>query len=290
MSMLLYLKRKLTLAVAFAFFFCSAFAFVTEARANGNPYADWPPAVEPSRRPVQRAPIRRPSPRVQPQQRVEPPQPPPPPQPTLLERGILLMEQMRYTQARALLQRAVQEESNNPYAWYWLGMAHNRTGQLNQAQAFFSRALELDPAFAPFSRVVTYPDHGERIPLWDPLRPARIYPIELDSRGVMVVPPDAPGTGIRPAAPPVAPDLPRVPVYIPPSPHTISVQGTGAPVHGWPQPPAAPSQAASAPVYIPPQLHDAPVQTIGAPVYIMPFPSDAAVAPQPVYIPPPPPY
>jgi hypothetical protein len=204
--------------------------------------------------------------------------------------GILLMEQMRYTQARDLLQRAIQEESNNPYAWYWLGEAHNKTGQLNQAQAFFSRALELDPAFAPFSRVVTYPDHEGRIPLWDPLRPARIYPIELDNRGVTVVPSDAPETGIRPAAPPVAPDLPGVPVYIPPSLHAIPVQGVNAPTY-VPQPFAFPAQTVTTPVYIPPQFHEAHVQTAETPVYIPPPPPDAsAMPPQPVYIPPPPPH
>jgi len=245
-SLQLRASRKIMFAVTFALFFCAIFVFAAEVSANGDPYADWPPQIE--QRPARRAPIRRPA-----QQRAPaPPQetqvvvePPPPPQPSALEIGIRMMEQMRYNQARTWLQRAVQEERDNPYAWYWFGKAHNRAGNFQQAQIFFRRALELDPGFAPFARVVTYPDHGGRIPLWDPLRPARVFPVELSNRGITIVPPDAPEAGRRPTAPPVNLNFPRVPVYIPPSPHDMPVQASDAPLHfQWLLPPE--------PVYIPP--------------------------------------
>jgi len=238
------MSRKLAFAVTFALFFCAVFAFAAEVRANGDPYVDWPPQTEPTRRPARRAPIRRP-----PQQRApvqEAPQivePPPPPQPSALETGIRMMEQMRYNQARTWLQRAVQEERDNPYAWFWFGKAHHRIGNFQQAQIFYRRAIELDPGFAPFARIVTYPDHGGRIPLWDPLRPARVFPIELSNRGISIVPPDAPEAGRRPTAPPVHINLPGVPVYIPPAPDAVP-QAVTEPLHFQWLPPE--------PVYIPP--------------------------------------
>ena len=305
MSLPMCMRRKLTFAVTFAFFFCVIFVFAAEVRANGNPYADAPP-VEPSpNRSVRRAPIRRPPQRApvrtQNQRRIEPPQPP---QPTSLEIGIRMMEQMRYNQARTWLQKAVQEERGNPYAWYWYGKAHDRIGQFQQAQVFYRRALELDPGFPPFLRVVTYPDDGGRRALWDPLRPARIYPIELGNRGVAIVPPGAPEAGRRPATrPTIDPSLPSAPIYAPPSPrggpsHVVHVppqfqgqpavyalpqQVTAAPAH-VPQMVVAPS-GGHAPIYVPPAP---PAGTAQQPVYVPPSPPADAVQ-QPVYIPPPPP-
>ena len=161
-----------------------------------------------------------------------------------------MMEQMRYEQARSLLQRAVQEERNNPYAWYWFGKAHDRVGKFEQAQFFYMRALELDPGFAPFARVVTYPNDGGRRALWDPLRPARIYPVELSRGGVTIVPPGAEGATRRPDLPQVDPRQPVVPIYVPPE-----------------FPAAIPGDAAQMPVYVPPDF----------------------AGQQPVFIPPPPP-
>jgi len=244
------LRASFMFAAAFALFFCAIFVFAAEVRANGNPYVDWPPQ-QIERRPARRAPIRRPAQQRAPAQTQETPavvEPSPPPQPSALEIGISMMGQMRYNQARTWLQRAVQEERDNPYAWYWFGKAHNRAGNFQQAQIFFRRALELDPGFAPFARVVTYPDHGGRIPLWDPLRPARVFPIELSNRGIAIVPPDAPEAGRRPPAPPVNIEFPRVPVYIPPSPHDMPVQAPDVPLHfQW-----LPPESMPAPVYIPP--------------------------------------
>lgn len=157
------------------------------------------------------------------------------PQPTSLERGIALLEQERYSAARPWLQKAVQEERRNPYAWYWFGQVHEKMGQFEQAQFFYTKSLELDPTFPPLSRVVAFPDDGERKPLWDPLRPARVYPIPTNDLGVAIVPPDSPQATRRPARPAVDPNIPNVPVYLPPEPLNF-VSG----------------DAVSPPVYVPP--------------------------------------
>ena len=289
-------QRTLTFVVTCAFLFCSIFVFAVEVSANGNPYADAPPPspVEPSRGSVQRAPIRRPPQRAparnQPQQQIVVP-----PQPSSLEVGIQLMEQMRYEQARAWLQRAVQEEFYNPYAWYWFGKAHEKVGQFSQAQFFYRRALEMDPGLTPFARVVVYPHDGDRIPLWDPLRPARIYPVELDASGVTIVPPDAPEATLRPITP--DPSQPS-PAYVPPGfdgqivhAAPVSVSMPVVPqqqiIHAAPQPVSMPIPQQQVIHATPPPV-SAPMPQ--QPVHIPPPPSSAATAPQqPVHIPPPPP-
>ena len=254
--------RGLTFAVAFALFFCSIFVLAAEVHAKYILHDDAAPHIEPApNRSVRRAPIRRAPQRAparaqnqQNRQRVEqppqPPPPPPPPQPSSLETGIRMMEEMRFKQARDWLLKAVQEERDNPYAWYWYGKAHDRLGQFSQAQFFFRRALELDPAFPPFARVVAYPNDGNRIALWDPLRPARVYPVELRSSGITIVPPGAEGATRRPVMPQFDTGLPIVPVYIPPD-----------------FPAAVPDDMVRQPVYVPPGF----------------------TGQQPVYIPPPPP-
>ena len=225
--------RKLLCLGVLSFFCISSEAAVW---ANGNVSADEP--VPPAKSTVRKAPIRRPARRAAVKKAA--PARPAPPQPSSLERGIALMEQERYSHARPWLQKAVQEERRNPYAWYWYGMYHERTGQFTQAQFFYTRALEQDPAFPPLSRAVAYPDDGERVPLWDPLRPARVYPIPTNDLGIAVVPPDAPQAATRPTVPPVDPQLPKVPVYIPPEPteHPIPGDAVQPPVYVPPPPPA----------------------------------------------------
>jgi tetratricopeptide (TPR) repeat protein len=219
---------------------CALLAFGTEACANGNVSADEivsQPRSGQSKKNVRKAPIKRPARRKQ-QKPAAPSKPTPAPvAPSSLETGISLMEAKRYGQARPWLQKAVQEERRNPYAWYWYGMAHEKIGQMEQAQFFYARALDLDPAFPPFVRVVTYPDgDSDRKALWDPLRPAQVYPVETVSHGVAIVPPNAPEATTRPTRPPVDPLLPRVPVYVPPEPTT----------------PVVPGDAQQPPVYVPP--------------------------------------
>ncbi|MCL2010926.1 MAG: tetratricopeptide repeat protein [Synergistaceae bacterium] len=232
---------RLRVIVTFVLFFCALFVFAAEARANGNISADVPPAVAPMNRSVRRAPVRR-APQRTPARTDTQPVQPEPPQPSSLEMGIRMMEQERYEHARRWLQKAVQEERGNPYAWYWFGMAHDKVGQYQQAQFFFTRALELDPAFPPLSRVVAYPDDGgDRKALWDPLRPARVYPVETGDQDVVIVPPGAPESTPRPSRPYADPTLPQVPVYVPPLA------------------PSFPGDAIQPPVYVPPDFTEQPV-------------------------------
>jgi hypothetical protein len=215
-----------------------------EARANGNVSADEPAPAQ-VKKTVRRAPVRRarPKPKKAPQRPAAKKKAPParkPPEPTSLERGIALMGEGRYSQAYPWLRKAVQEERRNPNAWYWYGLYHDTVGQFQQAQFFYVKALEQDPSFPLLSRVVTYPDDGGRTVLWDPLRPARLYPVETDYRDIRTVPPGSPEAAVLPARPPVDPEMPEVPVYIPPEP-LFTGGGTNPPVYV--PPPAEPAPA-----------------------------------------------
>jgi len=234
------MKRKAAFIAILGILSCSfiIFAFAAEAWANGVVSADEAPVAPDARASVRRAPVRRPAAQAakqnaRPSQARAQPQPQPP-KVSSLQRGIALMEQERYGQARPWLQKAVQEERRNPWAWYWYGMWHDKNGQPQEAQFFYTRAVDLDPAFPPFVRVVTYPDDGNRIPLWDPLRPARVYPVDTGGRGIAAAPPGSPQSASRPARPAIDPDLPKVPVYIPPEPSY------------------SPGDASQPPVYVPP--------------------------------------
>ena len=246
MNLRLCIKRKLTFALTFTLFFCALLVFAAEVRADGNVSADVIPEP-PIKKSVRRAPVKRapqrasqktPAKSAASKKQKPATQPPKPPQPSSLEMGIRMMEQERYEQARSWLQKAVQEERNNPYAWYWYGVAHDKAGQYQQAQFFYAKALAIDPAFSPFSRVVTYPDDGDRRVLWDPQRPARIFPVEAGDQDVTIVPPDAPEATPRPLMPPVDPTLPKVPIYVPP------------------EVPSVPGDALQPPVYVPPSFYE----------------------------------
>ncbi|MDR1740626.1 MAG: tetratricopeptide repeat protein [Synergistaceae bacterium] len=171
-----------------------------------------------------------------------------PPQPTALERGIALMDEKRYEAAMPWLQIAVGQERRNPNAWYWYGRCHEAVGQLSQAQFFYTRALKEDPAFPPLSRVVTYPNDADKTPLWDPLRPARVYRVEAHKTDVTSIPPGSPESAqlyARPA-PPAAPDAPRVPVYLPPAPDAAPDGSFQPPLYA---PPSAPYYSPYNPTY-----------------------------------------
>jgi len=192
------------------------------AWANGNVSADEAPP--PIRKSVKRAPIKKAAPKARKAKKKTSPAParikavPYRPSISSLRQGIVLMRQERYEAAYPWLQKAVQEERRNPEAWYWYGMYHERTAQFEQAQFFYRKAMELDPGFEPFSRVVVYPGDGERVPLWDPRRPARVYPIPTNDHGIATIPPDSPQARRRPVRPPIDPELPKVPLYTPPEP------------------------------------------------------------------------
>ena len=133
-----------------------------------------------------------------------------------LEKGIELMQKERYEQAKPYLLKAIQENRNDPNAWYWYGVYHEKTGGFYQAQYFYSKAVTIDPAFEPLSRVVFYPNDPEKTPLWDPKHPARVYPVETASVPMNVSRfPNAPDD----------PEIPQVPVYTPPEPGTSPLDG-----------------------------------------------------------------
>jgi hypothetical protein len=257
-------KRQAAFILAWVAFSCAFFTFAAEVYANGNVSADDPASQPQIKRSVRRAPIKRPAKKTSKKPVIVKEVLP---MPTPLEIGISLVEEGRYVQARPWLQKAVQAERYNPNAWYWYGMVHEKMGQFQQAQFFYARTLALDPAFPPFARVVTYPDEGDRKPLWDPLRPARVYPVETVTRGVAIIPPSAPEATVRPPYPPIDPEIPKVPRYVPPDPVE----------------PIVPGDALQPPVYVPPSAPES-----FAPVEEMEIPVMSPVPQAPVYIPPPP--
>lgn len=291
------IKRQVTFIFAWVVFFCAFFTFAAGVYANGNVSADEPASQPQIKRSVRRAPIRRPAKKTSKKPVIVKEAPP---MPTPLEIGISLVEEGRYVQARPWLQKAVQAERYNPNAWYWYGMVHEKMGQFQQAQFFYARTLALDPAFPPFARVVTYPDEGDRKPLWDPLRPARVYPVETVTRGVAIIPPSAPEATVRPPYPPIDPEIPKVPRYVPPDPVEPIVPGDALqpPVYVPPSAPESFAPVEEVPVYTPPPLQtdsvpSTPPAAGQAPVYIPPLPqtdsapsTPPAAGQTPVYVPP----
>ena len=164
---------------------------------------------------------------------------------TSLQKGIQLMQQERYEQAKPYLLKAIQEERNNPNAWYWYGVYHEKTGGFYQAQYFYSKAVTIDPAFEPLSRVVFYPEDSEKTPLWDPKHPARVYPVETASVPMNVSKfPNAPDD----------PEVPEVPIYIPPEPGSSPLDGDSwnPVVYVPPSPEELTELEGQSPTYIPP--------------------------------------
>ena len=177
-------------------------------------------------------------------------QKPAPARKSSLQRAVELMNQERYEQARPYLVKAIQEERNNPNAWYWYGVYHEKTGGYHQAQYFYGKAITIDPTFEPLSRVVYYPNDPEKTPLWDPKRPARVYPIETSSKGITQVPPNV---SKFPTAP-NDPQMPKVPVYTPPEREASPLDGDAwsPSVYVPPSPEEITPQTGSYPVYLPP--------------------------------------
>lgn len=169
---------------------------------------------------------------------------------TSLERGIALMKEDRYEAAKPYLLKAIQENRNDPNAWYWYGVYHEKTGGYYQAQYFYSKAVTIDPAFEPLSRVVYYPNDSEKTPLWDPKRPARVYPVATANNDMTIA-----GRGNFPSAP-NDPEIPKVPVYTPPEPGSNPLDGDSwAPaVYVPPNPDELPIREGTSPVYTPPQV------------------------------------
>ena len=180
-----------------------------------------------------------------------------------LQKGIELMQQDRYEQARPYLLKAIQEERNNPNAWYWYGVYHEKTGGFYQAQYFYTKAVTIDPAFEPLSRVVFYPEDPEKTPLWDPKRPARVYPVETANVPLNVSRfPNAPND----------PEVPKVPVYTPPEPGSSPLDGDSwnPAVYVPPSPEELTETDGQSPVYLPPDAESVIAdgrQTLEIPAY-----------------------
>ena len=170
---------------------------------------------------------------------------------TSLQKGIALMNEERYEAAKPYLLKAIQENRNDPNAWYWYGVYHEKTGGFYQAQYFYSKAVTIDPAFEPLSRVVYYPNDSEKTPLWDPKRPARVYPVETANNGVII------GRGNYPSAP-NDPEIPKVPVYTPPEPGANPLDGDAwtPAVYVPPNPEEMPINEGTSPVYTPPNVQN----------------------------------
>ena len=247
------------------------------ALANGNTSADAPAQSaqpvkkdEPVKKSVRRAPVKRqPTKKQTVQKQSASKAAPKKATVSSLDRGVALMQQDRYTAALPWLRRAIQENRRSAAAWYWYGMYHEKTGKFYEAQYFYTKAVECDPTFEPLSRVVVYPNDGEKTPLWDPKRPARVYPVPTNNQGVATIPPDAPQSRKLPTRPEGDPSLPKVPVYMPP-------ESDSRPADGDPWHPS---------MYVPPTMGSTLDADDDEPVYVPPAAQSDAAEPALLYRP-----
>lgn len=220
---------KKFLYVFCALIFVSSSSPVFSQDDDSTPYMPYPeqPAqnVQSQKRSVRKVTTKKPAPKKKATTRkAAAPAPKPAPRPSSLQQGIELLRQEKYDAAKSYLLKAIQENRNDPNVWYWYGVYNERTGGYYQAQYFYSKAVTIDPAFEPLSRVVFYPEDSEKTALWDPKRPARVYPVETSGGGITAIPPNSSGRSSFPTAP-NDPELPKVPVYVPPEPGAIPTDG-----------------------------------------------------------------
>ena len=201
--------------------------FVTPAYSEDDdstpymPYAEQPKQSTTTKKatPKKKAPAKKATPKKSTTKSAKKTKAPAAPRITSLQRGIDLLNEGKYDAAKQYLLKAIQENRNDPNVWYWYGVYSERTGGFHQAQYFYSKAITIDPAFEPLSRVVYYPNDAEKTPLWDPKRPARVYPVATSSNGVTVS-----SRNNYPSSP-YDPSLPKVPVYTPPEPGSYPEDG-----------------------------------------------------------------
>jgi len=225
-----------------------ALAFSGCAWADGYP-------DQPIRKSVRKVTVPRPAKRKKAAVKKAPaPKPAAKPVVTALQQGVALAEQERYGAAQPLLRKAIMENRRSAAAWYWYGVCHEKTGRFYEAQYFYTKAVECDPNFEPLSRVVAWPGNGEKTPVWDPKRPARVYPVSIAGKNATIIPPGSPQSRVRPSRP--ATELPKVPVYTPPEPGASPMDGDA-----W-----HPS------VYVPPTMSEARLESEEGdyPAYIPP--------------------
>ena len=257
------MKRMILLLLAGMLMMSPAFA----EEDDSTPYMPYPentqtpqPAPAKKAAPKKKTPAKKtPAKKTQPKKAA----PKPTARPSSLQQGIALMQAEKYEQAKPYLLKAIQENRNDPNAWYWYGVYHEKTGGFHQAQYFYSKAVTLDPAFEPLSRVVYYPEDSEKTPLWDPKRPARVYPVEVASTGgVSGVPAGLPGRSSFPEAP-NDPELPHVPVYTPPEPGSSPFDGDAwnPAVYVPPSPEEVNTEGGITPQYLPPAPESIVAQT-----------------------------
>ena len=219
-----------------------------------NPYpeqpAKTPTPATPPKKSVRRVKPRKPAPKPAPRRAAKPA---PKPAPNYLQQAINLLNQGRYEAAKPYLLKAIQNNKNDPNVWYWYGKYHEYIGSFYQAQYYFTKAMQIDPSFEPLSRVVYYPNDPLKTPLWDPRRPARIYPVETSGRGITTVPPNARDRNRFPNAP-ADPQVPSVPVYTPPEPGSSPTDGDKwlPSVYVPPSPDELQTEGGRTPAYIPP--------------------------------------
>ncbi|MBQ7217516.1 MAG: hypothetical protein IJP54_00940 [Synergistaceae bacterium] len=253
------MKRIILLIMSGMFMLTPAFGADDDSTPY-MPYPETPPQTQPAKAPTKKpAPKKKAAPKKKPAPKKKTPKkaakPKAPASPSSLQQGIALLEQDRYEQAKRYLLKAIQEDRNNPNVWYWYGVYHEKTGGFHQAQYFYSKAITIDPAFEPLSRVVYYPEDPEKTPLWDPKRPARVYPVQTQSTGgLSTVPAGLPGRSSFPEAPD-DPELPHVPVYTPPEPGAAPFDGDAwsPAVYVPPSPEEVQTEGEMSPQYLPPE-------------------------------------
>ena len=222
------------------------------------PYPEQPKTETPKPAPKKKAPVKKPAPKKK--TPVKKPAPKKtsakrtaPARPSSLQQAITLIKQARYKEAKPYLLNAINVNKNDPNVWYWYGVWHEKLGCFHEAQYFYTKALKIDPSFDPLSRVAYYPEDPDKIPLWDPKRPARVYPVETGDKNFTRVPPFARDSTSFPDAP-QDPVIPKVPVYTPPEPGSTPLEGDS-----W-----------NAAVYVPPSPNDPYVREGTNPVYVPP--------------------
>ncbi len=232
------MMRKIFLLLVLLLVSCSAYAQDDDSTPY-MPYPEQPQQTEqPKKQPVKKAPAKKKKTTTKKAAPKKKTTKPAAPKVTSLQRGIEAFNQGKYEVAGGYFRKAIQENRNDPNAWYWYGVYSEKVGQFHQAQYFYSKAVKIDPTFDPLSRVVFQPSDSEKTPLWDPKHPARVYPVQTAAlKGATSVPA---GVSTYPTAT-NDPETPKVPVYVPP-------EAGASPLDG---------DAWSASVYVPPSQADA---------------------------------
>lgn len=66
----------------------------------------------------------------------------------LVNQGLIYIEQEKYKEAKEVLEKALEVNDQNPYAWNALGLTERSMGQFAASLENYNKALELDPLYA----------------------------------------------------------------------------------------------------------------------------------------------